>query len=137
MFLDKTTLYPNDKRTLGQYLGPAVDVGSAMCYNILKANGNIACQTTVRPLTLKELADPGHTKMRDDFDTHITDRLGAASTERDFEPSNLTPDCVYYEDDDSSIQEGPPDEILPTPEGDDKYVNVEIMLPRGNDIAMG
>ena len=53
MCLDKTSSYPDDKRTLGRYLGPAIDVGSAMCYNILKANGNIACRTTVRPLTLK------------------------------------------------------------------------------------
>jgi len=75
--------------------------------------------------------------MRETFDSHITDRLGAGSTERDFDPSDLTPDCVYYEDDHSSIQEGSPDEILPTPEGGDNYVNVEIMLPRGNEMAMG
>jgi len=70
--------------------------------------------------------------MRDDFDTHITDYLGAASTERDFDPSDLTPDYVYYKDDESFIQEGSPDKILPTPEGGDKYVNVGIMLPCEN-----
>ena len=28
MFLDNVTSYPEDKRTLGRYLGPAIDVGS-------------------------------------------------------------------------------------------------------------
>ena len=40
-FLDNVTSYPVDRRTLGRYLGPAIDVGSSLCYNILKADGNI------------------------------------------------------------------------------------------------
>ena len=55
----------------------------------------------------------------------------------DFDPSDLTPDCIYYKDDESSYQEGTADEILPTPEGNDNYVNAEIMLPRGDEMAMG
>ena len=96
MFLDSVTSYPEDRRTLGRYLGPAIDVGSSLCYNILKADVNISYQTTVRSLTLKELVDPSHIKQRDDFNTHISDRLGAASTKMYFELSDLTPDCVYY-----------------------------------------
>ena len=118
------------------YIGPVIDVGSSLCYMILKADGNISCQATVRSLTLKELVDPSHIKQRDGFNTHISDRLGAASTKMDFEPSDLTPDCVYYEDTDSPIQEGSPDKILPTPEINDNFFNVEIMLPRGYEMAM-
>ena len=81
---------------------------------------------------MKDLVDPSHIKQRDVFNTHISDRLGASSTNMDFEPSDGTPDCVYYEDTDSPIQEGSPDEILPTPEINDNFVNVEIMLPRGD-----
>ena len=86
---------------------------------------------------MKELVDPSHIKQRDGFNTHISDRLGAASTKMDFEPYDLTPDCVYYEDTDSPIQEGSPDEILQTPEINDNFVNVKIMLPRGDVMAMG
>ena len=43
---DKTTSYPDDKRTLGIYLGLETDVGSAMCYKILKADGQISFRTT-------------------------------------------------------------------------------------------
>ena len=70
------------------------------------------------------MVDPNHIKQRDDFDTHISDRLGAASTKMDFELSDLTPDCVYYEYTDSPIQEGSPDKILPTPEINDNFVNM-------------
>ena len=75
--------------------------------------------------------------MRTEFNTQIADCLSAAPTGTNFDPSDLTPDCIYYEDDESSYQEGTPDEILPTPEGNNNYVNVEIMLPRGEEMAMG
>ena len=61
MFLDNVTSYPEDRRTLGRYLGPAIGVGSSLCYNILKADGNISCRTNFRALTWKELVDPTHT----------------------------------------------------------------------------
>ena len=104
MFLDNVTSYPEDRRTLGRYLRPAIDVGSSLCYKILKADGNICCRTTARSLTLRELVDLSHIKKRDGFNTHISDCLGAASTKMGFEPSDLTPDFVYYKDTDSPIQ---------------------------------
>ena len=51
--------------------------------------------------------------------------------------SDLTPECVYYKDPDTAIHEVSPDEILPTPDSGENYVNVEIMLPRGDEMAMG
>ena len=95
MFCDKNTSYPDNKQTLGRYLGPATDVGSARCYNILRVDGKIACRTTVRSLTLSECADPEQENLWTDFNTHITDRLGAVATMGDFDTSNLTPECVY------------------------------------------
>ena len=109
MFRDNTTSYPDDKLSLGRYIGPETDVGSAMWYKILRADGQIVCHTTVRSLTLSELADPEHEKLRTYFNTHITDRLGAAATMGDFDTSYLTPACVYYKDPDTAIHEGSPD----------------------------
>ena len=54
----------------------------------------------------------------------------------DFKPSDLTPDCVYYEDTDSPIQEGYPDEILPTPEINDNFFNMKIILSSGDEMSM-
>ena len=95
MFRDNTTSDPYDKQTLDRYIGPATGVGSAMCYKILKADGKISCRNTVRSLTLSECADPEHEKLRIDFDTHITDWLGAAATMGSFDTSDLTPEFVY------------------------------------------
>ena len=39
MFRDNTNSFPDDKRALVRYLGPATDVGSPMCYKILKPDG--------------------------------------------------------------------------------------------------
>ena len=49
----------------------------------------------------------------------------------------MTPECVYYKDPYKTSHEGSPYEVLPTPESWDNYVNMEIMLPRGYEIAMG
>ena len=78
----------------------------------------------MRYLTLEERVDPENKKLRDEFDTHITDLLGAAATMKDFDTYDLTPECVYYEDTYSNIHEGSPDEVLPTPESRDNYVHV-------------
>jgi hypothetical protein len=40
MFRDNTPTFPDEALTLGCYLGPALDVGSALTANILKANGH-------------------------------------------------------------------------------------------------
>ena len=108
-----------------------------MCYKIIRADGKIVCRTIVRSLTLSEHADPEHENLRTDLDTHITDRLGAAAIMGDFDTSDFTPECVYYEDPDTAIHKGSPDEILPMPESGENYVNVEIMLPRGDEMAIG
>ena len=91
MFRDNTTSYPDDNKTLVRYLGPATDVGSAMCYNILRADGKIAYRTTVWSLALYERAEPEQENMRTDFDTYITDWLGAAATMGFFGTFDLTP----------------------------------------------
>ena len=42
MYHDHTTL-PEDKSLLGQYLGPAIDVGLMLTAKILKPNGQYVC----------------------------------------------------------------------------------------------
>ena len=42
MLLDNVTSYPEDRRTLGRCIDPAIDVGSSLCFKILKADGNIS-----------------------------------------------------------------------------------------------
>jgi hypothetical protein len=42
MFCDNVPTYPDDKLTLGCYLGPATNVSLALTSKILRANGNFA-----------------------------------------------------------------------------------------------
>jgi hypothetical protein len=62
MFRDNVPAYPDDKMTLGQYLGPATDTGSALTSKILKANGQFLCRTTIRPLNDDESCKAQYTK---------------------------------------------------------------------------
>ena len=50
--------YPDDKICIGRYLGPAIDVGTAVTYKILKPNGKYVCRSTVRPWTHAEDTNP-------------------------------------------------------------------------------
>ena len=70
---------------MGRYLGPAIDVGSAMTYKILEENFEYVCRTTFRSLKPNELAFSEHKQLRDDFNTSVADSLGPAITVYDFD----------------------------------------------------
>ena len=89
------------------------------------------------PAKLTGCADPEHKKLRDDFDTHVTNRLGVAATIKYFDTFDLAPESVYYEYTYSTIHKGSPDEVLTTTWPWYNYINVKIMLPRGDKMATG
>ena len=142
-FNDKVS-WPNPKMELGRCLGPAIDVGSAMTYHILKSNGQVVVRSTVRSLTQAEIETERDS--RRDFDAEITRRLGPGAQREDFDDIDLTPEYPYYDDADSSDDEsgdedgieGTADEELePTPEWGDQYLNVELNFPLGGEMAQG
>jgi hypothetical protein len=45
MFRDTVPQCPDDKMTLGRWLGPVIDVGSALTMKILKQNGEVVHRT--------------------------------------------------------------------------------------------
>jgi hypothetical protein len=49
-----TIAFPNDKSTLGRYLGPATDIGLVLTAKILKQNGQYVCRLTLCHLTPEE-----------------------------------------------------------------------------------
>ena len=65
--------------------------------------------------------------------------LGPKVTPGDFTPDELTPEWELYEDDDGQegTDDAPPKELEPTPEANDNYVNVKIMLPCGSKMLRG
>ncbi len=47
MFRDVTPTFPDESIVLGRYLGPALDVGSALTAKILKSNGQVVYRSTL------------------------------------------------------------------------------------------
>ncbi len=53
-----TTISPKDPLVLGKYLGPSIDVGPAMTAKMMIPTGKAVHQSTDRPPTPEEIADP-------------------------------------------------------------------------------
>ena len=49
--------FPDDVLKLGCYLGPSIDISSAMTEKILTEKGQVLHRSTYRPLTTDELTD--------------------------------------------------------------------------------
>ncbi len=130
MFRDNAPSFPDNKMTLGRYLGPAIDVGSALTAKILKSNSIFACRSMFRHLTDKETHCPTHTRMRSEFDASIGDILGRPAHDDDFPAADLTPDHDHY--DPCDYDPDVPDlEVKMTPEANNPFVGVEVRLQLG------
>ena len=135
---EPTLSYPQDKMVIGRYLGPAIDVGSALTHKVLKSNGEFVSRTTVRPWTLQEEADPVDVADAEAYMVQLKESLGPACIISDFPEQYHTPENEYYADDDQEDGfEGSPDELPPTPEVGDNYVGAQLELPRGDAIMQG
>ena len=80
MFNESQATFPEAKFHVGRWLGPAVDVGYALTYKILKSNGQVVPRSTIRHLTLDELTNPDHIAMTKAFDDNIIQKLGVPET---------------------------------------------------------
>jgi hypothetical protein len=80
MFRDNVSTFPDIKLTLGRYLGPAANVGSALTAKILKSNRQTVCRSTRRHLNDEEIHCPIHHEMCRVFNETITHHLGPNAT---------------------------------------------------------
>ena len=71
MFCDNTPTYPDDTLTLGQYLGPATDIGLALTAKIPKHNGQYVCCFSLQHLMDNKIHCHTHSWIRTDFDESI------------------------------------------------------------------
>ena len=120
MFRDKVPGYPDNKMTLGRYLGPATDTGSALTAKILNANGQFVCRATLQHLNDTELQSSVHQKEGQDLDTSIDTHLGLAATAGDFDAEDLTPNPTCF--DDTHISNPDYGEAEITPKTADNYL---------------
>ncbi len=132
-------MFPEDKLILGQYLGPATDVGLALTAKILKSNGQIVYRSTLQHLTDNEHACPVHTADCKEFDDSIAEQLGPAAQDTDFPAKDLTPEYELFGDvGDANFDIDPNHEDLEvTPEAGDNYVGVNLLFPKGGTMTRG
>ena len=136
MFNDSQATFPGTKFQVGRWLGPAIDVGSALTYKILKSNRQVVPRSTIIHLTHDELTNPDQISMTKAFDDNIIQRIGVPATENDFDKDYLTP--TYYNDDNQdAAPDAPSENLTPTPEIGDNYLNMELMLPCSGTLARG
>jgi len=139
MYWDNRASFPTPRETLGRWLGPAKNVGSAMTAKILKENGQVGPMSTYRPLSEEE--KKRHEVLNDmtKFDAAVEKELGEPLTVADIrrdQPDILTPDIEVYEDDfEGTMPLAQEDEA--TPEDYDQYVNAEVQFPHGDQVHMG
>jgi hypothetical protein len=128
MFRDNVPTFPDVKLILGQYLGPATNVGSALTAKILKSNGQTVCRSTLRHLTDEEIHCPIHQEMCRVFDETIANHLGPRpnATDQDILAEDLTPDFDFYDDDHDLDPDHSDLEV--TPKMGDNYLNAEISV---------
>ena len=128
------------KYYLGQYLGPAIEIGPALTANILKMIGQVIHQSTYWSLTAQELNNEEY--FWRDFDNNIGEDLGPKAKVKYFDDMNIeeTPTLEMYDNDDGI--EVTPDELTedlePTPDfSTDVYLNSPIVLPREENMDRG
>ena len=72
------------------------------------------------------------------FNDNIIQKIGVPATENEFDKDYLIPTFEYYDDNhQDSTPDAPPENLTPTPEIGDNYLNMELMLPRGGALARG
>ena len=131
--------FPEPKEVYGRWLGPAPDIGPAMCSKILKKNGQVLYLSSYRAVTDDEMADPREKEVRDAFDKEICERLGnplSPDELKDFDEEAVTPEYEYYEDDKENRAPTPDAEDV-TPEEMDNYVGAEVNLPIAGVLRAG
>jgi len=134
MFRDTSISFPDSKMVLGRDLGPALDIGPAMTRKVIKRNGEIVFQSTVRSLTPDEMADPVRAKEREEFCETLNAALGEPLTEDDLssDPDYETPELDSYEDETNGKVPFVPDIDGADADTYDQYVGAYVELPTGD-----
>ena len=111
---------------IGRLLGPSIDVGTFMTYNILRPDGRYVCRSTLRSWNSNEEANPVRMYECVYFMKQLNSCIGHAAKLSGFPLNDLTPGVEYDADRIEDGFEGTTEEIKEspssTPEASDNYV---------------
>ena len=107
MFWGKTAPFPDD--VLGHYIGPSIDVDSAMTAKFLTENGQVLHRWTYILLTPDELLDNKGSDSHKQFMARVCERLGSWILPRELENIGQENTQQYdpYEDETQNKQSFP------------------------------
>ena len=134
---DSAISFPEDKKVLGRWLGPTIDIGPAMTGKILKPNGNTMIVSTYWALTPDDHENKETKEKMAEFTEAVHVSLGPAAIKADFEielNDFHTPTFDPYEDADTKP--------VITPDRNkhrdfDQYIGAEVLLPFNDQMLSG
>jgi hypothetical protein len=91
---DTFASFPVYKVQLGRDVGTAIDIGSAVARNIMKASSEVMYQTSVRSLAPEQTASPVERQAHLNFYIQIEEKIGPPRTEDYFKDD---PDFADFE----------------------------------------
>ena len=103
--------FPEPKEVKGRWLGPSMDIGTAMCSKIIKSNGQIINLSSYQAITEEEIQDPTQNNLRDEFDSGLIKKLGQPMSEQalhSIDQKAVTPEHDLYLDKDNGTQDHVP-----------------------------
>jgi hypothetical protein len=138
-FPDSVPSFPDTNEVLGRWLGSSPDIGSEMCYHILKETGRVIQGTTVRGLTKAEWESETLKTVRERFDSIIEDKLGKNAKPSDFDDDGdaETPEFEAYSDDSDGAEPRMPEADDYDADTFDKYLGAETLLSSGDSMLRG
>ena len=113
-----------------------MDVRPALCAKTLKSNGQRMHRSSYHHLTEDEINSPGQKEKHQLFDKVVEQKLGEAAQSSDFGEGYETPTYELYADDNGDGSGHATDaDDEPTPLTFDKYLEAEVVLPKGDDMV--
>jgi chromatin remodeling complex protein RSC6 len=131
--------FPDSNEVLGRWLNPLVDIGTEMCYNILKETGKVVQRSTVRALTKAEWESDVEKAARTRFDKSIEKKLGPSAKPSDFadDLDAETPEYETYSNDLGGSEQRMPEADDYNADAFDKYLGAETLLALGDSMLQG
>ena len=135
MFHVNIPSFLDDRARLGQYLGPAIIVGSMLTAKILTQNRQYVCRSTLLLLNNEECNSVTHKETSTQFEQDMEAKLGPAAQTTDFPKEDPTPEY------DTHLVFDPIDpdhgDLEVIPEIGDNYIGASINIPRGGVMMKG
>ncbi|MGH3053585.1 MAG: hypothetical protein ACRDL7_01240, partial [Gaiellaceae bacterium] len=118
MYLEPNTSFPDARENLGRWLGPAHNIGQALCYYVLKPNGQVICRSTVCAADIQ--------------DTTIKQRIKQMDTELNISVGEFTPMEL-------DVDEQEAHQYFDHEENDllsDGLIGAEVIMQHGNKVEI-